>query len=497
VLLVGGGGASAALGGQTVRLPIGTTLTSATNAPTIATQFGNANLAAIFGTPVGAQPSINDGVISIGSNTTISGITFNNTSIINHSTSNVVITNNTFTGSFTDRPTTIANLNDPSDPLNYGAINVSSRALPAIQLNNVDNLTIASNSFRYPQVQTYESQSGSNGVVCQQNGINTSVYCLSGNAIRLNNGTNATITGNTVVGALDEAFRINNPSGTFSITNNNISYMRMGPDSNIGSAIIIGQNQGSPIVEISGNSFSNNSIGIYPAVSGANQNGVLAAVAGNNVIDPIELGLCRGSNSYPRRQDLYADPNFSGNCSAPTSMTLTVARNTINLPAIGGGISQQGDGIDFNVGTNGVLNSSVFSNNIVSLGDPLTRNNPTPNIGDNGLTFDIRGSSSVILNIYSNFVGNSGDSAIKFSLQNTTLVTQPGETRITISNNTFGSSADIDRSLEIDLVNNTGLPVTQFNVTNTDQETNIGIRTRNFNPGTYYPELYYNGSLWP
>jgi hypothetical protein len=177
-------------------------------------------------------------------------------------------------------------------------------------------------------------------------------------------------------------------------------------------------------------------------------------------------------------------------------MTLTVARNTVNLPAISGGF-QQGDGIDFNVGTNGILNSSVFSNNIVSLGDPLTRNNLSPNIGDNGLTFDVRGSSRVILNIYSNFIGNSGDSAINFSLQNTTLVTQPGETRITISNNTFGSSADIDRSLEIDLVNNTGLPVTQFNVTNTDQETNIRIRPQNFNPGTYYPELYYNGSLWP
>jgi hypothetical protein len=275
------------------------------------------------------------------------------------------------------------------------------------------------------------------------------------------------------------------------INSNAISEMRMGPDSNIGTAIIIGQNQGISTVTITNNSFSNNSRGLYPIVATATQNNV-AAVAGNNVIDPIEVGLCRGTSSYPRTQDLYADPNFSGNCGTTATLNITVSGNNINLPEFnGGGFNQNGDGIDFNIGSNGILNASIFNNTIETLGQPGGND-----IGDNGLTFDIRGSSGVNLNIYNNRINNSGDAAIGFSLQNTNLDSQPGSSSISIYGNTFGSAAAISRSLEIDLVNNTGTPVSQFYVNNTDQEINLRIRNRNFNVGPY-PALYFNGSLWP
>ena len=245
VLLVGGG-ASSNLGGQTLRLGVGTSLSGSGSAPTLATQFGSVNLNPVFGSGVGAQPAFNNGIISIGSNTTIAGFSFTNTSITNYSTSNVLIANNTFTGSFTDNPTDLATAQA------FGPINVSANALPAIQLVGVSNLTIANNTFIYPQAQTYQSQSGQDGnFVCNQSGVNPSGLCISANAIRLNNSTNSTISNNNVTGALDEAFRINNPTGTLLINNNTISEMRMGPDSNIGSAIIIGQNQGSSTIQLS------------------------------------------------------------------------------------------------------------------------------------------------------------------------------------------------------------------------------------------------------
>ena len=153
VLLVGGG-ASSNLGGQTLRLAVGTNLTGSGSAPTLATQFGGVNLNPVFGTAVGAQAAFNNGIISIGSNTTIAGFSFTNTSITNYSTSNVLIANNSFTGSYTDNPTDLATAQA------FGSINVSANALPAIQLNGVDNLTITNNTFLYPQVQTYVSQLG-------------------------------------------------------------------------------------------------------------------------------------------------------------------------------------------------------------------------------------------------------------------------------------------------------------------------------------------------
>jgi hypothetical protein len=479
VLLVGGG-ASSNLGGQTLRLGVGTSLSGSGSAPTLATQFGSVNLNPVFGSGVGAQPAFNNGIISIGSNTTIAGFSFTNTSITNYSTSNVLIANNTFTGSFTDNPTDLATAQA------FGPINVSANALPAIQLVGVSNLTIANNTFIYPQVQTYKSEKGKDGnFVCNQSGINPDGFCLSANAIRLNNSTKATISNNNVTGALDEAFRINNPTGTLLINNNTISEMRMGPDSNIGSAIIIGQNQGSSTIQILNNSISNNSRGVYSVVTAANQSNIAVDTNGKNVIDPIEIGLCRGSVSYPRTQDLYASPDFSGNCASPTSMNLTISGNQISLPAITSG-RQDGDGIDLNIGANAILRATINNNSILTLGDPETNN-----IGDNGLTFDIRGNSDVAINIRNNFIKNSGDAAIGFSLQNTPFANQPGSTDITISGNTFGPG--VSPTVEADLVDNAGSPVSVFKLygSGDNELLNSNVIQQSFNEG-FYPNLFVN-----
>jgi hypothetical protein len=459
---------------------VGTSLSGSGSAPTLATQFGSVNLNPVFGSGVGAQPAFNNGIISIGSNTTIAGFSFTNTSITNYSTSNVLIANNTFTGSFTDNPTDLATAQA------FGPINVSANALPAIQLVGVSNLTIANNTFIYPQAQTYQSQSGQDGnFVCNQSGINPDGFCLSANAIRLNNSTNATISNNNVTGALDEAFRINNPTGTLLINNNTISEMRMGPDSNIGSAIIIGQNQGSSTIQILNNSISNNSRGVYSVVTAANQSNIAVDTNGKNVIDPIEIGLCRGSVSYPRTQDLYASPDFSGNCASPTSMNLTISGNQISLPAITSG-RQDGDGIDLNIGANAILRATINNNSILTLGDPETNN-----IGDNGLTFDIRGNSDVAINIRNNFIKNSGDAAIGFSLQNTPFANQPGSTDITISGNTFGPG--VSPTVEADLVDNAGSPVSVFKLygSGDNELLNSNVIQQSFNEG-FYPNLFVN-----
>jgi hypothetical protein len=290
------------------------------------------------------------------------------------------------------------------------------------------------------------------------------------------------------VGALDEAFRINNPTGKLIVTGNTISEMRMGPDSNIGSAIIIGQSQNLASREITRNTIFNNSPGVYPIANLAFGT-VSVATSGKNVIDPIEIGLCRGTTSYPRAADLYASADFSGNCVTPATMTIKVANNSINLPAISGGIRQDGDGIDFNVGANAILNAQVNGNSVNSLGSV-----GTGNIGDNGLTFDIRGNALISLGISSNHIENAGDAAIGFSLQNTPFTNQPGVTNISLYSNIFGPT--VIPFIEANLVNNAGSPVSRFAITGTGTNLLTTVNLQPFNIGPY-PDLYINGAIYP
>jgi hypothetical protein len=501
-LLLAGGSASSDLssrglrnGRPTLRLPPGTQLRASGNAPWLDTQFGAANLNQIFGSTVGPQATLSNGVIRIGNNTSIKGFNFTNTSITNYGNRNIALANNTFTGSYSSNPTQLATAKS------FGAINISADALPAIQLRNIENLAISANTFIYPQVQSYRSQVGTNGnqpptPVCNQNDFNQSGLCLAGNAIRLTNTSNTSIQGNTVIGALDEAFRINNPSGSLTIDSNTISQMRMGPDSNIGTAIIIGQNKGSSTVTIANNTFSNNSPGVYPRVTGANQTGVATAIASDpddvriNNIDPIEVGLCRGSENYPRFQDLYADASFSGNCASPTRMTIRVYNNTIRLPRILGRIiKQDGDGIDFNLGSNSILNATLYSNKIVTLG--------AKEGGDNGITFDARGNTKAHISITDNTIFNTGGEAIDFTLTNTSKTNQTGRAEIFISGNTFGGSTET--LLQTTLINNPGLPVSVFRINggsnNGKQIAETIPRFSDFNSGPF-PNLYLNGTLY-
>jgi hypothetical protein len=501
-LLLAGGSANLDLsskglrnGRPTLRLAPGTQLLASGNAPRLDTQFGAANLNQIFGSSVGPQASFRNGVIRIGNNTSIKGFAFSNTSITNNGGSNIVLANNTFKGSYTSNPTKL------STAQSFGAINISADALPAIQLRNIDNLTISANTFIYPQVQSYKSQTGANGdkpptPVCNQNGFNQSGLCLSGNAIRLDKISNTTISSNTVIGALDEAFRVNNPSGNLVIDSNTISQMRMGPDSNIGTAIIIGQNKGSSIITISNNTISSNSPGVYPRVTGASQTGVTAAITAdpdnvkNNNIDPIEVGLCRGSENYPRFQDLYADPSFSGNCASPAKMAIRVHDNTIRLPRVQGGIiKQDGDGIDFNLGSNSILDAAVYRNKIVTLGGEEG--------GDNGITFDLRGNTRAKVSITGNSIVNTGEEAIDFTFTNTLRNNQPGTAEISISGNSFGGSTP--GLTEAAMINNPGLPVSEFSINgtgnNTKQVADTIPKLSDFNSGPF-PKLFLNGTLY-
>ncbi len=243
VLLAGGDArldlaAKPLIGGRpTVQLPPGTQLAGSGNAPTLATQFGPVNLTPIFGATVGAQPALSNGVISIGSNTTIRGLSFSNSSITNYSTSNVVISGNTFVGSYTDQPTLLA------DAQNLGAINASTNALAAIDFNGVHNASIKDNSFLYPQVQLYAAQAapdlGGSIAVCNQGDL-----CLAGNAVRLNRSSGITIANNSVEGALEEAFSINHPTNPTLISGNTITTIRIGPNSSQPNAVVLAQSRG-------------------------------------------------------------------------------------------------------------------------------------------------------------------------------------------------------------------------------------------------------------
>jgi hypothetical protein len=415
VLLVGGGATSNLAarplinGAPTVQLPVGTQLGASGTAPTLATQFGSANLTPIFGTTTGAQPSFSNGVVSIGSNTTIAGFAFNDASITNYSTSNVVISGNAFTGSYSPTP---------------GINNYNQNALPTIAMIGVSNVTIAGNTFTDPNVQSYASAlgtldsppnpPGSTGAVCARDKTPPggpallSGVCLSGNAIRLTNSSNYSITNNNISGALDEAIRLDNPNGTITISGNTITGMRMGPDTNIGAAIFVRQHSGSSTIYIDNNSISANEEGRNLIASGGG-NSVnsgttfrtttytgLTPLDNNtgNVIDGLEVGLCRGRDSFPRAEDLYGDADIlDQNCnpSAPPTMNYYARSNTI-IPSL----STQNqdlfnyDGIDFNIGSYSNFNAWLSGNSV------------TVWASGNAFTTDFRGQTSVNTTINNN-----------------------------------------------------------------------------------------------
>jgi hypothetical protein len=409
VLLVGGGATSNLAtrplenGRPTLRLGVGTQLATSGNSPTLATQFGSANLTPIFGTTVGAQPAFSNGVISIGSNTTISGFSFTNTSITNYSTSNVVISGNTFTGSYS-----------PTPGLNTYNIN----ALPAIAFTGVSNVAISGNTITNPNVQSYASAIGTRDgggtlEVCGRDTRPTGApalrtdTCLSGNAIRLTNSSDYSIANNSISGALDEALRLDNPNGTITVSGNTITNMRMGPDTNIGAAIFVRQHSGSSTIYINNNSVAANEPG-RNLIASSGGNSVNAGTTFNtttyepnptnkssgNAVDALEVGLCRGRDSFPRGGDIYGDADIlDQNCSpaSPPTMNFYARNNAINPSLTSQNINLfDYDGIDLNIGSYSNFNAVISGNSA------------TVNADGNAFTADFRGQTFVNATISNN-----------------------------------------------------------------------------------------------
>jgi hypothetical protein len=144
---------------------------------------------------------------------------------------------------------------------------------------------------------------------------------------------------------------------------------------------------------------------------------------------------------------------------------------------------------DFKIGANAIFRATVENNRVLSLGSLPN------NIGDNGITIDLRGNSDNVINIFSNFINNAEVSAIGMSLQNTASGIPAGNSVINISGNTFGPGVNSNIYVSADRVINTGNPVSTYNVNGTGDNalTNSNVTNKSYgNPGNY-PSLYLNG----
>ena len=423
-------GTNSNLNGSTLFLPASTNLSNGANAPVLATQGGFIPLAAVFGPGNGAAPQLSNGILSIGSNTKIAGLGFTNSSITNYSTKNVLIANNSFVGSYTDNPG-----------------GYSSNALPTINLSGVQDVTISNNTFSNPQVASYvsatgltrdKSRPGSYDSICspgqsQQANPSKTYLCLSGNAIRITNGSNIAILNNSISGALDEAIRMDNPNGTLTIANNTITGMRNGPDTNIQAAIFTRLSSGDLNYTASNNKVSDNAPNIvvpdgWETGSSNPSKGSLLQNSGRNNVDPFEIGLCRGDAAFPDAADKYGD-GILGNCNSPTSMNLRVINNNFNVTNTGLAENHNSDGIDFNTGQNAIFSFQASGNTVTSSsGNPLTADFRANTIISSGL---ISGNNLI------SSEGNDAPIDIEFSSRNGALNNGNGQISINQATNSL------------------------------------------------------------
>jgi len=413
-------GSTSSLSGLTIDLPAAVKLTSGSNAPTITTQYGSANLRNYIRSSSSSAPSVSNGIIRIGSNTTIDGISFTDTTITNYSTSNVRIQNNTFSRSFSSSPTGIAT--DARAPIDF---------------NGVSNVTIASNTFTDPAVDRYT--------------VGGTDY-LSGRAVSIQNSESVTISSNTISGALGEGIGLDNITGTSRITNNSITGMKAGPDTNQEAGIFVRNNSGSSTITIADNSIANNTSTRITS-SGA-------TTSDQNSTDGIEINLCRGTSFRDATpSDTFTDGLY-GTCSSTASSNVTISNNTIS--ALSGGA----DGLDINIGQGATLTLLASGNNVT-------------NVGDEGLTFDIRGNANTTSTITNNTLqsnnaktGSTDGIAITVGAETTDANASTGRAAYTgevasgqgsfsISNNIIsvsGNSSTDDRAegIKIDIVGTSG-----------------------------------------
>ena len=397
-------GSTSSLSGLTIDLPAAVKLTSGSNAPTITTQYGSANLRNYIRSSSSSAPSVSNGIIRIGSNTTIDGISFTDTTITSYSTSNVSIQNNTFLRSFSSNPTGIA-----------------SDARAPIDFNGVSNVTIASNTFTDPAVDRYT--------------VGGTDY-LSGRAVSIQNSESVTISRNTISGALGEGIGLDNITGTSYVTYNTITGMKAGPDTNLEAGIFVRNNSGSSTITIADNSIANNTS--FRIDSNGN------TTAAQNSTDGIEINLCRGTSFAAA--DRFTDGLY-GDCSSTASSNVTISNNTIS--SLNGGA----DGLDINIGQNATLTLLASGNNVT-------------NVGDEGLTFDIRGNANTTSRIINNTLqsnnaktGSTDGIAITIGAESSTVAS--GQGSFNISGNTVGvigtsSTPDSAEGIKIDIVGTSG-----------------------------------------
>ena len=399
VILVADGRA-ANLNGGSLAIPEGAVLSNGSNAPTINTQYGLANLSTIYGVGnANTKPTITNGTLTVASNTTISGFAFTNASITNRSTSNLLIANNTFTGS--------AN--------GDGAIN----------LDGVTNLTISGNTITDPTASTLEwiSSPYNDGVPATSSQI--------ARGISVKNSDNISILNNTISNAIGEGIYIQDVGASANnlIQGNTIQGMKVDVnDSNLEAGIFVANNK-TGYITINSNTVKDNNL----------TNGGNGRV---NAADGIEANSCRdGANAmnYVGLATVSGAP-----CSQATTLTAIITNNTIT------NLRTAADGIDANVGTNGNLVLTATGNTVDKVGDEAftfdsfgANSNATLYIANNTFksSADKTGSTdgiAITLHEY-NALGRSSSGA---DANPTAAYTANSNYKITIENNTIAADTE-------------------------------------------------------
>lgn len=399
VILVADGRATN-LNGGSLAIPQGAVLSNGSNAPTINTQYGTANLSTIYGAGnPNLKPSITNGTLTVASNTMISGFAFTNASIVNRSTSNLLISNNTFTGS--------ANGN--------GAIN----------LDGVTNLIISGNIITDP------TPSSLAWVSTPYNDGAPATSSLIARGISVKNSDNISINNNTISNALGEGIYIQDVGTSTKnlIQGNTIQGMKVDVnDSNLEAGIFLANNKPGYIT-INSNTVKDNNL----------TNGGNGRV---NASDGIEANSCRdGANAmnYVGLATVSGAP-----CSQATTLTAIITNNTIT------NLRTAADGIDANVGTNGNLVLTATGNTVDKVGDEAftfdsfgANSNATLYIANNTFksSADKTGSTdgiAITLHEY-NALGRSSSGA---DANPTAAYTANSNYKITIKNNTIAADTE-------------------------------------------------------
>ena len=217
----------------------------------------------------------------------------------------------------------------------------------------------------------------------------------------------------------------------------------MGPDTNIGTAIFVRQNTGESTITVE-NNFVNGNIGGRNLIApgGIVSSGTFTATTSeDNVIDGLEVGLCRGDATFPRAADKYGD-GLIGNCSASSPAKMTYyARNNNLAPssnATSATVEQfDEDGIDFNIGSYGVFNAVVENNTVA-----ITSN------GNNAFTTDYRGNNSTTTTVSGNNFPSTNE-PISIEVQTAADLSTYGQGFASINNNRLVNSGTPSKLIEL------------------------------------------------